>query len=272
MTETTTDVTHLEEAVAPVEVVDIAELHPHPRNARQGNVELLVQSLQEHGQYAPIIVNRGTRTGRPNEILKGHHITLAAQRLGYVQMLVRYVDLDDAQAAKLMLIDNRSTDLATYDERLLVELLDTLPDLHGSGYTDDDYAALVEMLENEHDEGELPDPTDIDEDQDLDKGSALELGGVVVGEPDFHPRTGEVWKMGPHLLVCTGVHKHWPEWSKLLREGMIFVPYPSMLAPFTTAAEEAPMLFVQPNHYLAGWLLTKWQRIKSDAPELLVDK
>jgi hypothetical protein len=40
-------------------------------------------------------------------------------------------------------VDNRSNDLATYDNAALVELLQSLPDLQGTGYDD---AALVALL------------------------------------------------------------------------------------------------------------------------------
>ena len=47
-------------------------------------------------------------------------------------------------------------------------------------------------------------------------------------------------------------------------EGVLFWPYPSLLAPFTDRAKSTPVVMVQPNPYLAGWLLTKWQRVKGE--------
>jgi hypothetical protein len=56
------------------------------------------------------------------------------------------VDVDEDQAARIVAADNRTSDLAEYDERLLLELLAELPDLDGTGYDPGDLAELEKTL------------------------------------------------------------------------------------------------------------------------------
>ncbi|MDX3097732.1 hypothetical protein PV417_24845 [Streptomyces sp. ME19-03-3] len=42
--------------------------HPNPRT---GDVDAIAESLRVNGRYKAIVVNRGTHTGRPNEVLAG---------------------------------------------------------------------------------------------------------------------------------------------------------------------------------------------------------
>lgn len=128
--------------------VPLDQLHPYHRNARQGDTILLAESLREHGQFRPIVVNKGSKTGRPDEILAGNHTYLAAKSLGWKQLAATWVDVDDSTAARIVLVDNRSTDVATYDDRLLAELLQDMDgDLLGTGYTEDDLLDLVNRIE-----------------------------------------------------------------------------------------------------------------------------
>lgn len=129
-----------------LEVVDLplADLHPFHKNPRKGNVQVIADSLRVNGQYKPIVVNRGTLTGRPNEILAGNHTYAAAHRLGWGTMDAVLIDVDEEQAQRIVVADNRSSDLGTYDNELLAELLDGLADLDGTGYTAADLEALTQ--------------------------------------------------------------------------------------------------------------------------------
>jgi ParB-like chromosome segregation protein Spo0J len=142
-----------------VERVPLDELHEHPRNARKHDLAVITRSLAGLGQYRPIVVNCGTKTGRPNEILAGHGTVKAAAALGWPSIDAVLVDVDETTATNILLVDNRASDLAEYDDRLLVELLASLDDLTLTGYDPDDYDELVRGL------------SDIDE-RDLDEGDA----------------------------------------------------------------------------------------------------
>ncbi|MGG2460614.1 ParB/RepB/Spo0J family partition protein [Streptomyces sp. RGM 3693] len=137
--------------------VPVDELAPYHRNPRTGDLDSIAESLSTNGQYRPIVVNRGTLTGRPNEILAGNHTYKAAKQLGWVEIAVTWLDVDDDAAAKIVIVDNRTSDLAGYDTVLLADILQDLPDLQGTGY---DQEQLDQLL----DETDLPAPIELPSD------------------------------------------------------------------------------------------------------------
>ncbi|MYT33930.1 ParB N-terminal domain-containing protein [Streptomyces sp. SID8354] len=88
----------------PASLADLAipvdELAPYHRNPRTGDLDSITESLSTHSQYRPIVVNRGTLTGRPNEILAGNHTFKAAKQLDWTDIAVTWLDVDDDAAAK----------------------------------------------------------------------------------------------------------------------------------------------------------------------------
>lgn len=124
--------------------VDINELKARKDNPRKGNVEKIKQSLKENGQYRPIVVN-----ARNNEILAGNHTWLAARELGWQTIAAWFIDVDEAKAKKIVLADNRTSDVAGYDEELLLEVLQDLDgDLKGTGFEIDDMEDLLSSVGN----------------------------------------------------------------------------------------------------------------------------
>ena len=119
------------------EVVPLANLKPYPANARIGDVRAIAESLETNGQYRPIVVNK-----RTNEILAGNHTWKAAKELGWKKIAVAWVDVDDREAKKIVLADNRTHDLGMYDNDALANLLMSLPDLVGTGYDEWDLENL----------------------------------------------------------------------------------------------------------------------------------
>lgn len=127
--------------------VPCADLVCYDRNPRQGNVNAIASSLEVLGQYRPIVVNTGTHTGRASEVLAGNHTLQAARKLDWATIRAVYVDVDDDTAARIVAADNRTSDLAHYDDRLLLELLSELPDLDGTGYDPGDLDDLIVAVE-----------------------------------------------------------------------------------------------------------------------------
>lgn len=128
------------------EPILIDDLTPHPMNARQGDIKVIAESLETIGQFRRILVNRGTYTGRPMEILAGHHVVKAARELHWDTLMVDILDVDDETGRRILVADNHTSDLGTYDDQLLAELLASLPDLDGTGYTESDLEALANSL------------------------------------------------------------------------------------------------------------------------------
>lgn len=164
-----------------IPVVDLRTFHKNPR---QGDVGAIKQSLLVSGQYKPIVINAGTHTGRPNEVLAGNHTLMAARDLGWESVAAVTVDVDDDQCGRIVAADNRTADLGGYDERLLAELLTDLPDLDGTGYNLEDLEALEAALAPEQLPPALSDPDS-------------------VPEPPKDPVCvlGDVWELGPHRLI-----------------------------------------------------------------------
>jgi DNA modification methylase len=162
--------------------VDLSTLEPHPNNVRQGDIGAIAISLSEHGQYRPIVVQKHT-----NRILAGNHTYKAAKQLGWQQIAATFVEVSDEQALRILLMDNRANDLATYDDNALADLLKELAEtelgLAGTGFDPDDLDQLI---------------------SDLGKGDR-----PINGDPDDIPEPppaktvpGDLWLLGPHRLLC----------------------------------------------------------------------
>jgi hypothetical protein len=127
------------------EIVNIDSVIPHPMNVRQGDVGAIMESLQLHGQYRTIAVQKSTKY-----ILAGNHTWKAAKALGWTEIAVNEIDVDDEQGARILLMDNRANDLATYNDNGLVEILQMLANtpqhLDGTGFDGDDLDDLLYKL------------------------------------------------------------------------------------------------------------------------------
>lgn len=163
-----------------VEFALVDTLHPYPNNPRIGDVEAIAQSLSLNGQYRPIVVRAETR-----EILAGNHTWQAAKHLGWDKVAVSLVfDLSDEEAKRIVLADNRYSDLATYDNAALAELLTSLSDTQGTGYEPSDVEALLASLTALEAPTALTDPDDVPELPETPQS-----------------RLGDVWQLGPHRLL-----------------------------------------------------------------------
>lgn len=116
-----------------VETIPLNTLVRYPGNPREGDVGAISESLRTLGQYRPLIVNR-----RNNQILKGNHTAAAASSLGWTEIAVAWVDVDEEEAARIVLVDNRTSSLGTYDTDLLASIVKKVKSLDGTGFDADD--------------------------------------------------------------------------------------------------------------------------------------
>jgi ParB-like chromosome segregation protein Spo0J len=130
--------------VGQVASVPINSLEGYPTNPRRGDIDAIAQSLKAHGQYRPIVVQHGT-----NYILAGNHTYKAAKKLGWKKIKITYIEVDEQTARKIVLADNRLTDLAGYNEPLLKSLLQALPELDGTGFTQSEVETLDRLTSGE---------------------------------------------------------------------------------------------------------------------------
>jgi DNA modification methylase len=176
------DLDHIAEQLRPL-AVDIADLVLDPANARkhpEANIEAIKGSLAVYGQRKPLVVNRRTRA-----VEAGNGTLEAARDLGWKKIAVVFVDDDPATAAGFSIADNRTAELATWDQEALDKLLREVR-------SDDE--RLQQMLE------------------ELARDQRVACPAVEEGltDPDAIPappdeattKPGDLWVLGNHRLLC----------------------------------------------------------------------
>ena len=102
--------------------VSIADLHPDPSNARrhnERNMDAIKASLAAFGQRKPIVVQRDGMIVRA-----GNGTLAAAEALGWETVAAVVIDEDSSQAVQFAIADNRTSELAEWDNQTLASLLD----------------------------------------------------------------------------------------------------------------------------------------------------
>lgn len=168
------------------EVVPLDSLKQHPRNARSGDLGAIHQSIEANGFYGAVIAQKST-----GFILAGNHRHQAAVQAGAAEIPVTWVDVDDDHALRILLADNRTNDLATYDDAALAEILKDIHEAHGTlagtGYDGD---ALDDLLA---DLGLSDEPAPAPEAQ-VDRADEL--------REKWGTELGQLWTAGPHRILC----------------------------------------------------------------------
>ncbi len=170
------------------ETLRIDELIPFPGNARRGDVEKIRGSIRAHDQYRSLVVRR---TPGGDVILAGNHTAQALIAEGRSDARCEVLECSESDAIKINLMDNKANDDATYEDDALSALLAELEgDYTGTGYDDDEAAAILAGLAAE----ELPAVIEVEE-RDLD-----EYDTTAPIEPVTRP--GDVWQLGDHRIIC----------------------------------------------------------------------
>jgi DNA modification methylase len=161
------------------------KLIPYARNARthsDAQVAQIAASIAEFGFTNPILA------GSDGVIVAGHGRLAAAQKLGLASVPVVVLDhLTATQRRALVIADNRIAENAEWDEAMLrVELADLQDEGFDLDLTGFDADALAELMA-----GDEP----VNEGQ-TDEDAVPEVGETPVSRP------GDVWRLGPHRLLC----------------------------------------------------------------------
>lgn len=102
--------------------VPIRGLVPDPMNARahdRRNIEAIKASLTEFGQRKPIVVQT------EGSVVRAGNATLqAAKELEWERIAAVFVDESQTKARKFALADNRTAELARWDDEMLSQLMD----------------------------------------------------------------------------------------------------------------------------------------------------
>jgi hypothetical protein len=131
-----------------IEKVKCDSLKYDPANARQHsdrNIDTIQKSLTQFGQRKPIVVWKDT-------VIAGNGTLRAAISLGWTDVEITRVpdDWSKDQITAYAVADNRTSDLASWDEEVLLEILAELGDnamIEASGFTDDEIDDLRAFVE-----------------------------------------------------------------------------------------------------------------------------
>lgn len=126
--------------------VPLDELTRHPKNANQGDIEAIEESINVSGFYQPIVAQAST-----GYIIAGNHRWEVALKMGAETIPTIYVDVTDEEAERMMVADNRITRLGQDDPALLLDLLDDLSQtdygLLGTGFDAAQFQTLLDAAD-----------------------------------------------------------------------------------------------------------------------------
>ena len=129
-----------------IKIVPINSLQAHPENARDSDVGSICASISRNGFYGRVLCQK--REDGSLRIIVGEHRWRAAKEVGLTEIPIEIIEVDDATARRILLVDNRTSDLASWDEGLLAELLKDIAaggieELCGTGHDGDSLDALL---------------------------------------------------------------------------------------------------------------------------------
>ena len=159
------------------ETVPIDEPTPDPANARkhgERNLSSIIDSLKAFGQQKPIVVDRR------GIVVAGNGTLEAAKRLGWTEIAIVRSELEPTQATAFGIADNRTAELAEWDDEVLRSLLDSMDDEMRDvlAFDSKEIDALVPSTAVEVQEDEIPE------------------------EVEPRTKTGDLWLLGRHRLLC----------------------------------------------------------------------
>lgn len=168
-----------------LELIAPSELVPWKDNPRINDhaVEAVVSSINRFGFAAPLVA-------RPSDkrLLAGHTRLKAAIQVGLKMVPVRWLELNDTEAAAFTLADNRLGEKATWDDDALADILDSIEeadaDVEGLGWSGSDLDELLGELEGDDETKPKSKPKKKAAARKDDKG----LGADVVA--------GQTWRLG----------------------------------------------------------------------------
>jgi ParB-like chromosome segregation protein Spo0J len=104
--------------------VPIDDLKPDPKNARlhsKKQIKQIAESIKSFGFNVPLLVDADFN------VVAGHGRLLACKHLGWTEIpTIRLDHLSEAQRRAFTIADNRLTEIASWDDRLLAEQLKEL--------------------------------------------------------------------------------------------------------------------------------------------------
>jgi DNA modification methylase len=156
---------------------DPANLRKHGKK----NLDAIKASLRRFGQQKPIVVDA------KGIVLAGNGTLAAAQELGWKEIQIVRTDLAGTQATAFGIADNRSAELAEWDEKLG----DVLASLKAEDFPLEEIGFDAADLEELAPEAA---GSDVDAEPQIDKAEELRAKWGV--------ELGQVWQLGEHRIAC----------------------------------------------------------------------
>lgn len=171
-----------------IEYIDISMLKNYKCNAKihsERQIAKIVQSMKSFGVVTPILADKN------HEIIAGHGRLEALKQLGYTKVpAIMLEHLTEAQAKAYRLADNRIAEDAEYDKDILKIELQELSLSSEFTITDTgfDIAEIDEIIIDNY---------------GIEKETQDEADGVDnVDEIVKRVKSGDLWLLGEHLLIC----------------------------------------------------------------------
>lgn len=173
------DLTHIAAPLRPFAVATNT-LIPDPANARKHskrNLEAIAASLKRFGQRLPLVVQKQGMVVRAGS----GRLLAATTLLGWTHIAAIVVDETEAEAVAFALADNRTAELAEWDDETLARLLASLPTelQEAAGFSESEAARAMRSLDAGPEEDEAPQPA-----------------RRAVSRPE------DYWLLGEHRLIC----------------------------------------------------------------------
>jgi len=153
--------------------LDPANVRRHPAK----NLDTIKASLTRFGQQRPVLVNA------KGIIIAGNGTVMAAKALGWDHINIVRTELDGSEATAYAIADNRTAELAEWDDSALAQQLAALQIedaelAKATGFDDKEIAALAEAT------------VEVQEDE------------VPEAPVDPITKPGDLWLLGEHRLLC----------------------------------------------------------------------
>jgi len=106
-----------------IQTIPLADLSLDPSNVRKHsrrNLDAIKASLRKFGQQKPIVVDA------KGIVLAGNGTLIAAQELGWTEIQIVRTELAGVEATAFAIADNRTAELAEWEEDKLAQVLQSL--------------------------------------------------------------------------------------------------------------------------------------------------
>jgi hypothetical protein len=216
-----------EDAVWPngTKMVTISALQPYSGNARthsRRQIKKIAASIERFGFLNPVLADEN------NRIIAGHGRVAAAKLLDWAEVpTLRIEHLTEAEKRAYILADNRLAEDAGWDQDMLAIELQGLIELDFSIELTGFDTAEVDFVLDAQAEADAPD-------QNIDDGVP-----PIPDSGDAVTRPGDLWKLGPHRLLCADATQA-NSYQRLLGDRVVnFTPLISSVSSATRSSDTA---------------------------------